>query len=318
MLPFKKILAIYAILKETKNIRHLRWMKRFLKRVRTEVIEVLGNSCPAQVTSGYGRLSAAVQTEDEVYLVMQKSGLTANIKEWDDKRDNTFMGIRTMLDALRRIGTDEQKAAAARVLERIGHHKVNTDERYEDETEKLDQLIQDLQHGSLAEDVALLGLTAQVAQLKEENDQTEHYLELRQNDRAEQTPRAMQQARNATDDAYELMVTLLNAYAVTAYVNGQSPYDTCIDRVNSDIKYFSEHVFNRPAGSDDDEDENEDENENQGGGSGDTPGGDTPGGDTPGGDTPGGDTPGGDTPGGDTPGGDNSGGGNYDDDNGME
>ena len=77
MLPFKKILAIYAILKETKNIRHLRWMKRFLKRVRTEVIEVLGNSCPAQVTSGYERLSAAVQTEDEVYLVMQKSGLTA-------------------------------------------------------------------------------------------------------------------------------------------------------------------------------------------------------------------------------------------------
>ena len=109
----------------------------------------------------------------------------------------------------------------------------------------------------------------------------------------------MQQARNATDDAYELMVTLLNAYAVTAYVNGQSPYDTCIDRVNSDIKYFSEHVFNRPAGSDDEEDENEDENENQGG---DTPGGDTPGGGDSGGNNGGG----------------NSGGGNYDDDNGME
>lgn len=245
---YKQIKSILGTLKDQKNVRHLSYLKRFLKRVQNNIIEELGVDCPQKLQDGYQSLSTAVQHEDEVYLVNQKSELTAQIEEWDKKRDNTYVGIRTLAEALQRIGTQEQQEAAAKVLERISQHKIDVNERYEDEGEKLAQVVQDLQ-GLLAAQTATLGLTEQVATLKEQNDQTEHYLELRQNERAGQTPQAMKLARAASDDAYELMVMLINSFAVVEEENGVSPYYRCIDYVNSDIKYYEDHVFNKKDGS---------------------------------------------------------------------
>ena len=294
------------MLREQKNVRHLSFLKRVVKRVQNCIIEALGANCPQKLQEGYQLFSQRVDREDDVYLVSQKSELTAQVDEWDKKRDNTYVGVRTMADALQRIGTQEQQEAATKVLERIGQHKIDVNDRYEDEGEKLAQLVQDLQ-GPLAAQAATLGLTSQVAVLKEQNDQTEHYLELRQNERADQTPQAMMKARTSADEAYELMVTLINSFAVVESVNGVSPYDTCISYVNSDIKYYVDHVFYKKKGSggsvpDDDSDVNPDPtptptptpsdggSDDQGGGGSDQGGGSEEGGDTP---TP---TPGGDTP----------------------
>ena len=248
MSNFKQIKSILGTLKDQKNVRHLSFLKRFTKRMQNNVVESLGANCPQKLQNAYQLLAQKVGSEDEVYLVSQKSELTAQIDDWDKKRDNTYVGIRTLAEALQRIGTAEQQEAAAKVLGRIGQHKIDVNERYEDEGEKLEQLVQDLQ-GPLATETATLGLTAQVATLKEQNDQTEHYLELRQNERADQSPQAMKIARDASNDAYELMVTLINAYAIVEESNGISPYDTCISYVNSDIKYYEDHVFNKKDGS---------------------------------------------------------------------
>ena len=248
MSNFKQIKSILGTLKDQKNVRHLSFLKRFTKRMQNNVVESLGANCPQKLQNAYQLLAQKVGSEDEVYLVSQKSELTAQIDDWDKKRDNTYVGIRTLAEALQRIGTAEQQEAAAKVLGRIGQHKIDVNERYEDEGEKLEQLVQDLQ-GPLATETAALGLTAQVATLKEQNDQTEHYLELRQNERADQSPQAMKIARDASNDAYELMVTLINAYAIVEESNGTSPYDTCISYVNSDIKYYEDHVFNKKDGS---------------------------------------------------------------------
>lgn len=250
MLKFKQIISIMAKLKEQKNVRHLSWLKRFLQRVLTMIINELESDCPQKISDGYQALNTAVAHEDEVYLVSQKSDLTPVIEEWDSKRDNTYVGIRTMAEALSRIGTDAQKAAASRVLDRCTQHRIDVNDRYEDEGEKIAQLCQDLQ-GALASDVETLGLTAQVAQLKQENDQTEHYLELRQQERAAVTPQAMKQARLASDEAYEELTAVINAYAVTEWDagTGSSPFDTAIDTINSDIDYYEKHVFNKTVKS---------------------------------------------------------------------
>ena len=41
------------------------------------------------------------------------------------------------------------------------------------------------------------------------------------------------------------IVTAINAYAVTQSEGGQSPYDQCIDYVNSDQDYYVQHVFTK-------------------------------------------------------------------------
>ena len=84
-----------------------------------------------------------------------------------------------------------------------------------------------------------------MATLKTENDTTEQYLALRQEERAQQDPKAMTKAREATDEAYVLTVQVINAFTITDEQHGVSPYDTCIDNINSDQEYYIQHVFTK-------------------------------------------------------------------------
>ena len=299
-----QIPEISRLISRQKNIRHLSWMKRFLERVQQI------SNAPARLAGAINALQAAVGGEDQAYLIITKSDLTAPIEEADKARDNTYSGISSMLDALSRLGTADQQQAASRVAERVAYHKVSINDRYEDESEKITQLVQDFKAGSLAADIATLGLTATVNQLEQQNQQVISLMKQRQTDRSAVESNAMGKARLVTDAAYEDVVLVLNAFAITEYNGQSSPYDETIRIINSDINYYSQYVFtNTAAGG----------GTNNGGGTTpttpDTPGTDTPGTgtDTPGTDTPGTDTPG--TGGGTTEpenpgtGGDNTGGG---------
>lgn len=243
-MTFKQINPFIAKVRTQMHIRHLSWMKRFDSRVSACITE-LGQDTPAMLSQAYTALHAAIEHEDQVFLIIQESALTATIEEWDQKRDNTYVGIRTMVEALGRIGTAAQKEASANVLNRMNHYKVDTHERYADESEKISQLIQDLQAQPLSADVETLGLTAQVATLKTENETTEQYLALRQEERAQQDPKAMTKAREATDEQYTLTVQVMNAFAIVEQQQGVSPYDTTIDNINSDQEYYIQHVFTK-------------------------------------------------------------------------
>ena len=302
-----QIPEISRLISRQKNIRHLSWMKRFLERVQQI------SNAPARLADAINALQAAVGGEDQAYLIITKSDLTAPIEEADKARDNTYSGISSMLDALSRLGTADQQQAASRVAERVAYHKVSINDRYEDESEKITQLVQDFKAGSLAADIATLGLTATVNQLEQQNQQVISLMKQRQTDRSAVESNAMGKARLVTDAAYEDVVLVLNAFAITEYNGQSSPYDETIRIINSDINYYSQYVFtNTAAGG----------GTSNGGGTTpttpDTPGTgtDTPGTDTPGTDTPGTDTPGtGDNTGGGT--GDNTGGGGTDPDGGT-
>ena len=97
MPTFKQINPFIARVSDQKHIRHLLWMKRFDSRVSACITE-LGDETPAKLSQSYTTLHAAVEHEDQVFLVIQESSLTATIEEWDQKRDNTYVGIRTMVD----------------------------------------------------------------------------------------------------------------------------------------------------------------------------------------------------------------------------
>ena len=282
-------------LQRQKNIRHLSWMKRFLERLLQ-----IANT-PVRLANVINVMQSTVGNEDQAYLIITKSDLTAPIEEADKARDNTYSGMTSMLDFMKRLGTADQQQAAERVIERVNYHNVKISDRYEDENEKIAQLVQDLKGGTLAADIATLNLTATVALLEQQNQQVISLMMQRQGDRSTQESNAMGKARAVTDAAYEDAVTVLNAFAVTEFNGQSSPYDEIIRIINSDIDYYSKYVFATTATSG---------TTNNGGGTTDNPGtNDNPGTDTPGTDTPGTDTPGTVTPGTDTP---PSGGGNDD------
>lgn len=190
-------------------------------------------------------LVAAVQAEDEAYRTITRSPLSDQIAEADQVRDNTFVGLRTMVEALGRVGTAAQKEAAPRVLQAMRDYQVNISEGYELESTHIAQLIQQLEVSPLADDCTTLAVTALVSQLKTENQQVQTLIAQRNEQQAGIDSQAMQRARQQADLVYVETVMVVNAFAVVEQQQGVSPYDHAIDVVNQDQEYYVQQVFPR-------------------------------------------------------------------------
>ena len=220
-------------------------MQRFQERVQTLIVTELGQDCPAMIVSQNTALVAAVQAEDEAYRTITRSPLTEQIAEADQVRDNTYIGLRTMVEALGRVGTAAQKEAAPRVLQAMRDYQVSTSENYELESTHIAQLIQQLELQPLSDDCTTLSITALVGQLKTENQQVQTLIAQRNEQQAGIDAQAMQRARQASDLVYVETVMVINAFAVVEQQQGVSPYDHAIDVVNQDQEYYVLHVFPR-------------------------------------------------------------------------
>ena len=190
-------------------------------------------------------LVAAVQAEDEAYRTITRSPLSEQIAEADQVRDNTFVGLRTMVEALGRVGTAAQKEAAPRVLQAMRDYQVNISEGYELESTHIAQLIQQLEVSPLSDDCTTLAVAALVSQLKTENQQVQTLIAQRNEQQAGIDSQAMQRARQQADLVYVETVMVINAFAVVEQQQGVSPYDHAIDVVNQDQEYYVQQVFPR-------------------------------------------------------------------------
>ena len=242
---FKQINAFINKASHAPHAAHLSWMQRFQERVQTLIVTELGQDCPAMIVSQNTALVAAVQAEDEAYRTITRSPLSDQIAEADQVRDNTFVGLRTMVEALGRVGTAAQKEAAPRVLQAMRDYQVNISEGYELESTHIAQLIQQLEVSPLADDCTTLAVTALVGQLKTENQQVQTLIAQRNEQQAGIDAQAMQRARQAADLVYVETVMVINAFAVVEQQQGVSPYDHAIDVVNQDQEYYVQQVFPR-------------------------------------------------------------------------
>ena len=242
---FHQINAFINKASHAPHAAHLSWMQRFQERVGTLIVTELGQDCPAMIVSQNTALVAAVQAEDEAYRTITRSPLSDQIAEADQVRDNTFVGLRTMVEALGRVGTAAQKEAAPRVLQAMRDYQVNISEGYELESTHIAQLIQQLEVQPLSDDCTTLAVTALVSQLKTENQQVQTLIAQRNEQQAGIDAQAMQRARQAADLVYVETVMVINAFAVVEQQQGVSPYDHAIDVVNQDQEYYVQQVFPR-------------------------------------------------------------------------
>ncbi len=242
---FHQINAFINKASHAPHAAHLSWMQRFQERVQTLIVTELGQDCPAMIVSQNTALAAAVQAEDEAYRTITRSPLSEQIAEADQVRDNTFVGMRTMVEALGRVGTAAQKDAAPRVLQAMRDYQVNISEGYELESTHIAQLIQQLEVSPLSDDCTTLAITALVGQLKTENQQVQTLIAQRNEQQAGIDAQAMQRARQQADLVYVETVMVINAFAVVEQQQGVSPYDHAIDVVNQDQEYYVQQVFPR-------------------------------------------------------------------------
>ena len=247
---------------------------------------------PVKVETVYTSYKDSVTVVDDAYKLSRASDFTQKIADEDDRRDNLYKQLVSLLKMFKRFGYDTEKKAAADYLYNIvKKYGVDVNENYSEESSKLQQMLQELHADTKAgQHLTLLGLDSLISQLNTANEAVRTLMSQRNDERMQIEKAALFNAREHADKAYRDLVLSLNASAVMD--DDAHRFDELIQQVNELIKYYRLYVV--PKGGKKDE-EGGDNGGSSTGGDAPTPNPQpnpqpNPGGDTPGGNTGGGNT----------------------------
>ena len=186
---------------------------------------------------------AAVAAEDEALKISQKSLLTDEIAKADSDRDALYAGYKKAVEGFLAMPIADMAQAAKILSQHIKDYKINTADQLDKETGLLVNFITDLENKYSAQ-VAKLGLTAFVTNMKEANERVRTLTLQRTNEKIGITVGALKTARTASDDAYRALVKMVNALAL---VFGEKDYTAFIDYVNTEVTHYKREVIGQKA-----------------------------------------------------------------------
>ena len=229
---------IYDInIQRMNNGAHFTFVSNILARAEADTA-VKGKA--SELVSNF---KAAVAAEDEALKISQKSLLTDEIAKADSDRDALYAGYKKAVEGFLAMPIADMAQAAKVLAQHIKDYKINTADQLDKETGLLVNFISDLEDKYAAQ-VAKLGLTAFVTNLKEANERVRTLTLQRTNEKISITVGALKTARTASDDAYRALVKMVNALAL---VFGEKDYTAFIDYVNTEITHYKREVLGKKA-----------------------------------------------------------------------
>lgn len=229
---------IYDInIQRMNNGAHFTFVSNILARVEADTA-VKGKA--SELVSNF---KVAVAAEDEALKISQKSLLTDDIAKADIDRDALYAGYKKAVEAFLAMPIADMAQAAKVLAQHIKDYKINTAGQLDKETSLLVNFITDLEDKYSAQ-VAKLGLTAFVTNLKEANERVRMLTLQRTNEKMGVTVGALKAARTSSDDAYRALVKMVNALAL---VYGEKDYTAFIDYANTEITHYKREVLNQKA-----------------------------------------------------------------------
>ena len=229
---------IYDInIQRMNNGAHFTFVSNILARAEADTA-VKGKA--SELVSNF---KAAVAAEDEALKISQKSLLTDEIAKADNDRDALYAGYKKAVEGFLAMPIADMAQAAKILSQHIKDYKINTADQLDKETGLLVNFISDLEDKYAAQ-VAKLGLTAFVTNLKEANERVRTLTLQRTNEKIGITVGALKTARTASDDAYRALVKMVNALAL---VFGEKDYTAFIDYVNTEVTHYKREVIGQKA-----------------------------------------------------------------------
>lgn len=229
---------IYDInIQRMNNGAHFTFVSNILARAEADT------AVKGKAADQVNNLKAAVSAEDEALKISQKSLLTDEIAKADNDRDALYAGYKKAVEGFLAMPIADMAQAAKILSQHIKDYKINTADQLDKETGLLVNFITDLED-KYATQVAKLGLTAFVTNLKEANERVRTLTLQRTNEKIGITVGALKTARTASDDAYRALVKMVNALAL---VFGEKDYTAFIDYVNTEITHYKREVLGKKA-----------------------------------------------------------------------
>ena len=215
------------------NGAHFTFVSNILARAESD------SAVKGKAADQVSNFKAAVNAEDEVLKVSQKSLLTDDIAKADSDRDALYAGYKKAVEGFLAMPIADMAQAAKVLAQHIKDYKINTADQLDKETGLVVNFISDLEDKFSAQ-VTTLGLTAFVINLKEVNEHVRTLTLQRTNERMGLEVGALKNARNATDNVYRALVKMVNALAL---VYGEKDYTSFIDYVNTEITHYKREVI---------------------------------------------------------------------------
>ena len=229
---------IYDInIQRMNNGAHFTFVSNILARAEADT------AVKGKAAEQVNNLKAAVSAEDEALKISQKSLLTDEIAKADSDRDALYAGYKKAVEGFLAMPIADMAQAAKILAQHIKDYKINTTDQLDKETGLLVNFISDLED-KYATQVAKLGLTAFVTNLKEANERVRTLTLQRTNEKIGITVGALKTARTASDDAYRALMKMVNALAL---VFGEKDYTAFIDYVNTEITHYKREVLGQKA-----------------------------------------------------------------------
>ena len=229
---------IYDInIQRMNNGAHFTFVSNILARVESDT------AVKGKAADQVSNFKAAVAAEDEALKISQKSLLTDDITKADSDRDALYAGYKKAVEAFLAMPIADMAQAAKVLAQHIKDYKINTAGQLDKETGLLVNFITDLEDKYSAQ-VAKLGLTAFVINLKEANERVRMLTLQRTNEKMGVTVGALKAARTSSDDAYRALVKMVNALAL---VYGEKDYTAFIDYVNTEVTHYKREVIGQKA-----------------------------------------------------------------------
>lgn len=229
---------IYDInIQRMNNGAHFTFVSNILARAEADTA-VKGKA--SELVSNF---KVAVAAEDEALKISQKSLLTDDIAKADIDRDALYAGYKKAVEAFLAMPVADMAQAAKVLAQHIKDYKINTAGQLDKETGLLVNFITDLEDKYSAQ-VAKLGLTAFVINLKEANERVRMLTLQRTNEKMGVTVGALKAARTSSDEAYRALVKMVNALAL---VFGEKDYTAFIDYVNTEVTHYKREVIGQKS-----------------------------------------------------------------------
>lgn len=197
----------------------------------------------AKAADQVAALKKAFEAEDAALKISQKSLITDDIAQADSERDALYTGYKKAVNGFLTLPVADMAKAAKVLAQHIKDYNIDPKEQLDRETGMLVNFISDLET-RYKEQVETLALTPFVTNMKSANERVRTLTLERTEERMTQTVGAMKAARNASDEAYNQLVRMVNALAL---VFGDTDYANFIDYVNTEITHYKREVLNQKA-----------------------------------------------------------------------
>lgn len=215
------------------NYDHFEYISYVVRR-----IDAVGEAVSTRFPDEVAALKTALQEEDEVIVLSQKSALTDQIAHYDALRDSYVSGYKKFVKSFLSMPEGEELTAAKKLDQHITDFKINTKYALDRETGMLTNFTSDLETKYAAE-IELLGATMFANKIKEANEKVRELLEQRDHEKSQYVKGATEAARKKTDEVYEDLVKKINAACI---LEDETDYSAFIKDVNERIERLNKNT----------------------------------------------------------------------------